>query len=98
MKAIGYYQSLPIDNPDALQDPIRFKNLVRDAERSLREIEARVRVSREEKFLGEVSAVLNGVRIHNTWRSTAVLVYRNWLEHLCTRKRHADKLMFGVGV
>jgi homoserine O-succinyltransferase len=38
-------------------------------------------------LLGEVSAVLNSVQIHNTWRSTAVLIYRNWLEHLCTQKR-----------
>jgi homoserine O-succinyltransferase len=51
-------------------------------ERSLREIEARALASRQEKFLGEVSTVLNSVRIHNTWRSTAVVIYRNWLEHL----------------
>ena len=30
--------------------------------------------------------------------STAVLMYRNWLEHLCTQKRHSGKLMLGVGV
>ena len=69
-----------------------------ETERSLREIEAKARASRQEKLLGEVSAVLNSVRIHNTWRSTAVLIYRNWLEHLCTQKRHGGKLMFGVGV
>ena len=26
--------------------------------------------------------MISSVRIHNTWRSTAVLIYRNWLEHL----------------
>ncbi|HMF12758.1 MAG TPA: homoserine O-succinyltransferase [Gemmataceae bacterium] len=57
-------------------------------ERSLREIEAKARASRQEKLLGEVSAVLDSVRIPNTWRSTAILIYRNWLEHLCTQKRH----------
>jgi homoserine O-succinyltransferase len=57
-----------------------------EAEQALREIEVRARAVREEKLLGEVSAVLNSVRIHNTWRSTAVLMYRNWLEHLCTQK------------
>jgi homoserine O-succinyltransferase/O-acetyltransferase len=67
-------------------------------ERSLGEIEAKARASRQEKLLGEVSALLNSVRIHNTWRSTAVLIYRNWLEHLCTQKRHSGKLMVGVGV
>jgi homoserine O-succinyltransferase len=69
-----------------------------ETERSLREIEARARASRQEKLLGEVSAVLNSVRIHNTWRSTGALIYRNWLEHLCTQKRVGGKLMVGVGV
>jgi homoserine O-succinyltransferase len=68
-----------------------------ETEQSLREIEAQARVSRQEKFLGDVSTVLNGVRIHNTWRSTAVLIYRNWLEHLSAQKRHGDKRLFGVG-
>jgi hypothetical protein len=69
-----------------------------ETERSLREIEAIARASRPEKLLGEVSAVLNSVRIRNTWRSTAAVIYRNWLEHLCTQKRHSGKLMFEVGV
>ncbi len=60
-----------------------------ETERSLREIEARARASRQEQLLGEVSAVLNSVRIRNTWRSTVVLIYRNWLEHLCTQKHRA---------
>ena len=68
-----------------------------ETERSLREIEAKARASRQENLLGEVSAVLNSVRIHNTWRSTAVLIYRNWLEHLFMQKRQGGKLMFGVG-
>ncbi len=34
---ISLYQPTHRANPDALQDPIRYKNLVRDAERSLRE-------------------------------------------------------------
>jgi homoserine O-succinyltransferase len=59
-----------------------------DAERSLREIEARAVASRQEKLLGEVTAVLSSVRIQHSWRGTAVLIYRNWLEHLCTQKRH----------
>jgi hypothetical protein len=59
-----------------------------ETERSLREIEAKARASRQEKLLGEVSAVLNSIRTHNTWRSTAVLIYHNWLELLCTQKRH----------
>jgi homoserine O-succinyltransferase len=69
-----------------------------ETERSLRALEARARASRQEKLLGEVSAVLNGVRIHNTWRSTAVVLYRNWLDHLCTQQRHNGQRLVGVGV
>jgi homoserine O-succinyltransferase/O-acetyltransferase len=69
-----------------------------ETERSLREIEAKARALRQEKLLGEVLAVLNSVRIHNTWRSTAVLIYRTWLEHLCTQSRHGGSLMCGGGV
>jgi homoserine O-succinyltransferase/O-acetyltransferase len=69
-----------------------------ETEQSLREIEAKARASRQEKLLGEVTAVLSNVRIHNTWHSTAVLIYRNWLEHLCTQKRLAGELLLGVGV
>jgi homoserine O-succinyltransferase len=69
-----------------------------ETERSLREIEAKARASRQEELFDEVSAVLNGVRIHNTWRSTASLIYRNWLKHQCAQKRHGGKLMIRVGV
>src|SRR6185312_6185079 len=34
---ISLYQPTHRANPDALQDPIRYKNLIREAERSLRE-------------------------------------------------------------
>jgi homoserine O-succinyltransferase len=69
-----------------------------ETEWSLREIEAKARASRQEKLLGEVCAVLNSARIQSTWRSTAVLIYRNWLEHLYTQKRHGSKLSFGMRV
>jgi hypothetical protein len=67
-----------------------------ETERSLREIEARALASRQEELLGEVFAVLDRVRIRNTWRSTAALMYRNWLEHLSAQKCCEDKLMIGV--
>jgi homoserine O-succinyltransferase len=68
------YPLLPLDYFDA------------ETERSLREIESEARAARREEFLGAVSAVLNGARLHNTWRSTAVGIYRNWLEHLRERQ------------
>ncbi|MDB5385185.1 MAG: homoserine O-succinyltransferase [Planctomycetaceae bacterium] len=58
-----------------------------ETERALREIEVQARASRQENLLSEVSAVLDNVQIHNTWRSTAALIYRNWLTHLWTRRR-----------
>jgi homoserine O-succinyltransferase len=61
-----------------------------DTERALGEIESKAHSSRTEKILGDVSAVLSSARIHNTWRSTAALIYRNWLEHLGTQKRLSD--------
>ena len=63
-----------------------------EVERSLREIEARARVSRQDTLLGEVSTVLSGARVLNAWRSTATLIYRNWLEFLCAQKSHDTKL------
>jgi homoserine O-succinyltransferase len=62
-----------------------------ETEWALREIETKARASRQENLLVEVSAVLNAARIQNTWRSTAVLIYRNWLEHLRTRNHAAGE-------
>ena len=72
------YPSLPLDYFDE------------ETERALREIEAKARATRHEQLLGETSAVLKNVRIHNTWRSAAALVYSNWLQHLWAQKRHGD--------
>lgn len=58
----------------------------RDTQRSLRELEVKARLSCHEGLRGEVSAVLAGARIHHSWRGTAALLYRNWLEQLCIQK------------
>ena len=68
-----------------------------ETERSLREIEAKARALRQEKLFGEVFAVLDKVRILNTWRSTGVLIYRNWLEQLCAQKHRGGKLRLSAG-
>jgi homoserine O-succinyltransferase len=65
-----------------------------ETEASLREIEVKARSSHQKNLLGEVSAVLNNIRIKNTWRDTAVLIYRNWLKHLHAQKSHGSQLMF----
>jgi homoserine O-succinyltransferase len=61
-------------------------------EEMLREIETRAPASRQEEsrqshIVDEISAVLSSASIDNTWRSTAILIYRNWLEHLCWQKQ-----------
>lgn len=71
---IESYPSLPTDYFDD------------ETERSLREMEAQARASRKERLLGDVSAVLDRAWIDNTWRGAAAVIYRNWLNHLCTRK------------
>jgi homoserine O-succinyltransferase/O-acetyltransferase len=78
------YPLLPMDYFDA------------ETKRSLREVEAKARASRQEKLLSEVSALLESVRIQNTWRSTAALIYRNWLKRLWTQKRHGIPVLGAI--
>jgi homoserine O-succinyltransferase len=62
-------------------------------ERDLREIEARAWASRQMKLLSDVCAALNSVQIHNTWRSAAVSIYRNWIEHLWLLQQNAHQMV-----
>jgi homoserine O-succinyltransferase len=56
--------------PPALADPL---NLLREKAAS----------SRSEKILADVSKMLSHAQITNTWSSSAVGIYRNWLQYLC---------------
>jgi len=38
-------------------------------------------------LLADVSAALGKLKIENTWHSTAVCIYRNWLEYICAQKQ-----------
>ncbi len=60
-------------------------------EQSLQAIEAKAHVCREAELLDDVSGVLSGIEIDNSWRRTAILLYRNWLEHLRQKKRDTAK-------
>jgi homoserine O-succinyltransferase len=80
---VGRYLKGEVENYPSL--PLNYFD--EKTEHSLREIEAKARASRQEKLLAECSAVLNSVRIHNTWRNTAGVIYGSWLEHLSTQKR-----------
>ncbi|HEY5214154.1 MAG TPA: homoserine O-succinyltransferase [Acidobacteriaceae bacterium] len=44
-----------------------------------------------EGLLAEVSTALRNPRIENTWHSTAVCLYRNWLEFICEQKNRRLK-------
>jgi homoserine O-succinyltransferase/O-acetyltransferase len=43
--------------------------------------------NRREELLEEVSTVVTGASIENTWRPTAACIYRNWLKHMAARKK-----------
>ncbi|MGA7155472.1 MAG: homoserine O-succinyltransferase [Acidobacteriaceae bacterium] len=43
-----------------------------------------------DQLLAGVSTAMDTLQIENTWRSSAVRLYRNWLEHLCESKFAAD--------
>ena len=50
---------------------------------------------RSEELLASVAAVLEKPEIENTWRLTAALIYRNWLEYILARK-HSTQVDHGV--
>jgi homoserine O-succinyltransferase len=60
-----------------------FNQTTADALSALRE---KALNGRDELLLEQVSAVLEKPEIENTWRTTAALIYRNWLEYICSCK------------
>jgi len=58
-----------------------------DTESALADLRARARDSRSSKeIVAAVAKVLDGKKIENTWHSTAVQLYRNWLEYISENK------------
>jgi homoserine O-succinyltransferase len=57
-----------------------FNRTTADALNALRE---KAQTRKDEDLLERVSAVLEKPEIRNTWRRTATLIYRNWLEYIC---------------
>jgi homoserine O-succinyltransferase len=41
-----------------------------------------------EGLLSELTVILANQRIHNSWQSSALGIYRNWLRHISARKKH----------
>jgi homoserine O-succinyltransferase/O-acetyltransferase len=54
---------------------------------ALTTLEQEARNRRREELLSEVSGMLEKTSLENTWRSTAVCIYRNWLQYICAQKK-----------
>ena len=64
-----------------------FNQTTADALSALRE---KALKRRDKQLLEQVSAVLEKPEVENTWRTTAALVYRNWLEYICSCKEEGQ--------
>jgi homoserine O-succinyltransferase/O-acetyltransferase len=49
-------------------------------------LEQEVATNRSGVLHEEISAILDSIAIANSWRSTAVCIYRNWLQHIAAQK------------
>jgi homoserine O-succinyltransferase len=69
-----------------------FNQTTADALTALRE---KALNRRDKRLLERVSAVLEKPEIENTWRTTAALVYRNWLEYIrsCKQEGQTDRVL-----
>ncbi len=63
---------------------------------ALSELREKALIDRDHDLLEQVSAVLDKPEIENTWRATATLIYRNWLEYICACKeeRQLNRVRF----
>jgi homoserine O-succinyltransferase/O-acetyltransferase len=52
--------------------------------------------NRNKELLASIAAVLDKTAVENTWRMTAALIYRNWLEYIRARKQ-STQLDHGAG-
>lgn len=50
-------------------------------------VEEAARRGRNTELLEDLSAILETARIQDSWRQTAVSIYRNWLLTICTQKK-----------
>jgi len=62
----------------------------RSAEDALSALREKAMSCRSEDLLSSVAAVLESEKIENTWRRTAVRLYRNWLEYICARRNECQ--------
>ncbi|HEY6445211.1 MAG TPA: homoserine O-succinyltransferase [Acidobacteriaceae bacterium] len=56
-------------------------------EAALREFGREAKLFPREELIGTMSSLLEAVRVENSWQTTAVCIYRNWLAYVSTQKR-----------
>jgi len=57
---------------------------------ALRALEERAKAAPSEKWVAELTAILEAIRIESTWHATATHVYQNWLHSIIARKKQAE--------
>lgn len=69
-----------------------FDDSTAKAMAELREVALREKATgvRSKQLVSSVAAAFNRLEIENTWRPTAALIYRNWLEYILARKQSAQ--------
>jgi homoserine O-succinyltransferase len=80
------------DQADYPQSPFGYFDS--ETERSFRALAVRARAAREFPLLGWCSEIAAGAKPARPWRAHAVMLFRNWLEHLAAAKANA---VDGVG-
>jgi homoserine O-succinyltransferase/O-acetyltransferase len=55
----------------------------------LRAIQQQAEANPSDELLAKVSQILEAVQIENTWNSTAVHIYRNWLQYMSAQKKRS---------
>jgi homoserine O-succinyltransferase/O-acetyltransferase len=54
---------------------------------ALTALQQEAQISPREELLAQISDVLEKVSIENTWATTAISIYRNWLKYICAQKQ-----------
>ncbi len=79
------------------KDTKAYPSLPRDyfdtaTERAFATLQANAPSLHRDQLLDGIAAVMPTIKIENTWHSTAVQIYSNWIEHLCARKEISQPL------
>jgi len=59
-------------------------------EQAFLDLQGRAPSLQRDQLLDEIATIMKTISVENTWRSTAVLTYRNWLSYLCSCKEATE--------